>query len=351
MALPREVKIKVSDRCFDTPILLLGKVGEHLATKVVIDASEWQGGEGEFQLLVKRADEEMFTATIEQANGVVTWLIPSAEIGAAGYGEIELNYIINDAKMKSARVDTRVFSSIEIDSLPPNGTTWSQMVLAAVQDARDAARAAEDTQADIELTLDDAVAEAVSEGTERAEHAARSAAEEAERASEIADSVEETLVNAVADATKTATDAANAAKNSSSAAASSASAAAASATNAAKSASAAATSATNAANSASSASNAKTAAEKARDKAIEAHDEIFDILNNATILDTSESCTFNADGLIATITHKSNSTGAIVRTDVFTYNGNVVTEVRTAADGRTQTNVYDLEALSLQFNV
>ena len=84
----------------------------------------------------------MFTATIEQEDGVITWLIPATEIGASGYGEIELNYIVDEAKMKSARVDTRVFSSIEIDSLPPNGTTWSQLVLAAIQDARAAAASA-----------------------------------------------------------------------------------------------------------------------------------------------------------------------------------------------------------------
>ena len=112
MALPRIENVKITDCCFDTPILLLGKVGENLATQVVIDASEWQDGSGTFQLLVKRADEEMFTATITQSNGVVTWLIPAAEIGAAGYGEIELNYLVGEAKIKSARVDTRVFSSI-----------------------------------------------------------------------------------------------------------------------------------------------------------------------------------------------------------------------------------------------
>ena len=155
MAVPREVKVKIADCCFDTPILLLGKVGENLATKVIIDASEWQDGSGTFQLLVKRADEELFTATIEQENGVVTWLIPAAEIGAAGYGEIELNYLVDEVKMKSARVDTRVFSSIEIDSLPPNGLTWSQLVLAAIQDARNAAEEAQSAEQASDKSADD----------------------------------------------------------------------------------------------------------------------------------------------------------------------------------------------------
>lgn len=279
MALPRIVETKIEDYCFDTPILLLGKVGENLATKVIIDASEWQDGSGDFQLLVKRADGEMFTATITASDGVVTWLIPVAEISAAGYGEIELNYVVDEAKIKSARVDTRVFSSIEIDSLPPNGTTWSQLVLAAINDARAAAEEAEKTQSKIE----DALADTVSEVTETAEQASNSA--------------------------------------------------------------------TTASQQATAAGEAKDDAVIARNEAVAARDEIFDVLNNATILDTTETVTFNSDNLVDTIVHVNNVTELVVRTDVFTYNGNIITEVRTAADGSTQTNIYNLNTLEQQFNV
>lgn len=303
MAIPREVRTKIADCCFDTPILLLGKVGENLATRVIIDASEWQDGSGTFQLLVKRADEEMFTATISQENGVVTWLIPAAEIGAAGYGEIELNYIVDEAKMKSARCDTRVFSSIEIDSLPPNGTTWSQMVLAAIQDARDAADDAEEdsTEAAASATLAESYAKGGTgtregEDTDNALYYKQQAALLAEAA--------------------------------------------------ARSETAAGTSARNAGLS-------ETAAAEANRQAQAAHDEIFDVLNNATILDTTETVTLNSDNLVSQIVHTSNETGLVVRTDVFTYteNNTVVTEVRTAADGRTQTNIYNLDTLEQQFNV
>ena len=303
MAIPREVRTKIADCCFDTPILLLGKVGENLATRVIIDASEWQDGSGTFQLLVKRADEEMFTATISQENGVVTWLIPAAEIGAAGYGEIELNYIVGEAKMKSARVDTRVFSSVEIDSLPPNGTTWSQMVLAAIQDARDAADDAEEdsTEAAASATLAERYAKGGTgtregEDTDNALYYKQQAALLAEAA--------------------------------------------------ARSETAAGTSARNAGLS-------EVAAAEANRQAQAAHDEIFDVLNNATILDTTETVTLNSDNLVSQIVHTSNETGLVVRTDVFTYteNNTVVTEVRTAADGRTQTNIYNLDTLEQQFNV
>ena len=301
MAVPREVKVKIADCCFDTPILLLGKVGENLATKVIIDASEWQDGSGTFQLLVKRADEELFTATIEQENGVVTWLIPAAEIGAAGYGEIELNYLVDEVKMKSARVDTRVFSSIEIDSLPPNGLTWSQLVLAAIQDARNAAEEAQSAEQASDKSADDSA-----ESATLAESFAKGGT-----------------------STRTGEDTDNAKYYKEQAA----------------------QSATTAGNKATEANQAKTAAVEAKNQSVAARDQIFDILYNATILNTTETVTFNSDNLVDTIVHTDNASGRVVRTDVFTYNGNIVTEVRTAADGRTQTNVYDLDTLTQQFNV
>lgn len=338
--LPRIIEAKINNDQFSIPILLLGRCGENLATKVVIDVSEWQDGSGTFQLLVKRADEEMFTATIEQDNGVVTWLIPAAEIGAAGYGEIELNYLVGEATMKSARVDTRVFSSIEIDSLPPNGTTWSQLVLAAVQDARAASEGVKRTQNEIDSTISDAVASA----TSSAKNAAQYANDAANRAGEIAKNIEASLCDAVSDATRSASAFSDASASSASSSRDSASSASQSASNAANS-------AAEASGNAGKASAAKKSAESARDEAKAARDEILDVLNNATILDTTETVTFNDDGLVDTIVHTSNGTGIVVRTDVFTYNGSVVTEVRTAADGRIQTNVYDLESLSQQFNV
>lgn len=301
MAVPREVKVKIADCCFDTPILLLGKVGENLATKVIIDASEWQDGRGTYQLLVKRADEELFTATIEQEDGVITWLIPAAEIGASGYGEIELNYIVDEAKMKSARVDTRVFSSIEIDSLPPNGLTWSQLVLAAIQDARNAAEEAQSAEQSSDKSADDSA-----ESAKLAESYAKGGT-----------------------STRTGEDTDNAKYYKEQAA----------------------QSATTAGNKATEANQAKTAAVEAKNQSVAARDQIFDILYNATILNTTETVTFNSDNLVDTIVHTENASGRVVRTDVFTYNGNIVTEVRTAADGRTQTNVYDLDTMTQQFNV
>lgn len=303
MSLPRTIQTKITDDAFDTPILLLGRVGENLATRVVINASEWYATGGDYQLIVKRADSEIFTATISVLSDVITWTIPAAEIGAAGYGEIELNYLTDGIKEKSARCDTRVFSSIEIDSLPPSGTTWSQLVLASVGDARSASTDAEGSAQSASADAD--AAESAHQGAV----AAQQAAETAQAASESAQS------DAKGSAS-TATQAATAAGNSASAAAGSASA-------------------------------AHDAAQQVGQEAA----DILDPLKNATIRNTTETAAFDDEGRIVSIVHTDNGTEAVVRTDVFTYAGETIKEVRTLPNGSNQTNVYDMRNLVFQFNV
>ena len=330
MAVPREVKVKIADCCFDTPILLLGKVGENLATRVIIDASEWQDGSGTFQLLVKRADEELFTATIEQEDGVVTWLIPAAEIGAAGYGEIELNYLVDEVKMKSARVDTRVFSSIEIDSLPPNGLTWSQMVLAAIQDARDAADEAQGAEGEIA----DLIADAVAEATAQAEASAQAAEESKQASEESADdsAASATLAESYAKggtSTRTGEDTDNAKYYKEQAA----------------------RSATTASDKATEANQAKDAAVEAKNKSVKIYEDFTDKLKNAQIFNTTETASFDSKGRLIQIVHTDNDSGDVVRTDTFTYTGDVITELRTLPTGETQKNTYDMLSFVFKYDV
>ncbi len=282
MALPRTIPTKIISDEFDAPILLLGRVGENLATRVVIDASEWHATGGEYQLIVKRADSEIFTATISVLSDVITWTIPAAEIGAAGYGEIELNYLTDGIKAKTARCDTRVFSSVEIDSLPPSGTTWSQLVLAAVGDSRDAADDAQAAQG---------AAETAQGAAETAQGAAETAQEAAEAAQEGAQQAQE-----------------------------------------------------ESSTSASAAVTAKEQAEAARDDAL-------DPLANATIRETTETATFDGEGRVNSIVHTDNGTGEVVRTDTFTYAGEMITEVRTLPNGDSQTNIYDMRNLVFKFDV
>lgn len=134
--------------------------------------------------------------------------------------------------------------------------------------------------------------------------------------------------------------------------------AAASATAAERSKTASATSETNAAASQRAAKtsedNAKaseTAAAEKKDQTQALYDEFNDKLKNAQIYNTKETATFDSEGRLVRIVHTDNATGATVRTDEFTYTGEVITEVRTLPDGRTQTNTYDMLSFVFQYNV
>ena len=371
---PREIRTKIICESFDVPILLLGRCGEGNATRLVIDASGWQNGNGTFDILVKRADGELFTAgNVQQENGIVTWLVSESEIGAPGYGEIELNYKETDGNAKTARCDTRVFSSAEIDILPPSGTTWSQLVLAAVGDANAAATAAASSASGAQASANSASQNASATESSK-QSAAQSATNAAASAQQAAGSAREasgsakTASDKAASASTSATNAANSessAQTSASSAASSASAAHGSATAAASSASGAQASANSASQNASaalsskdsaaqSATNAATSAQQAaqfQQKAQALFDSFHDKLCNAQIYGTKETASFDTEGRIAQIIHTDNTTGATVRTDVFTYAGDMITETRTLPTGEQQVNVYDMTSFVFQYDV
>lgn len=371
---PREIQTKIVCEAFDVPILLLGRCGESNATRLVIDATGWQSGGGAFAILVKRADGELFTAgNVEQEGGIVKWLIAESEIGAPGYGEIELNYTDDSGHVKTARCDTRVFSSMDIDGLPPSGTTWSQLVLAAVGDAMDASALASEaakTAADCASAAkeggDNALASANSaaQSAEQAAMQARNAQGSAQAASGSAETAS-SAADAASAAAGNAAKSAEAAQAAQQAAASSASGAQASETAAASSAKQANTAAADAQKHAETADASKSsAAQSAKDAAASAQqaaqaqqqaqtlfDAFHDKLCNAQIYGTKETASFDAEGRIVQIIHTDNTTGETVRTDVFTYAGDMITETRTLSSGERQINVYDMASFVFQFDV
>lgn len=371
---PREIRTKIVCEAFDTPILLLGRCGEGNATRLIIDVSDWLNGGGTFEILVKRADGELFTAgNVEQGNGVVTWLIAESEIGAPGYGEIELNYTDGSGNIKTARCDTRVFSSMEIDALPPSGTTWSQLVLAAVGDANASASASASGASVAQASAAQAkqaasAAETSKQNAAQSASAASASAQQAAGSAQAAAASAKTASDKAAAASSSESNAANsesAARDSASAAASSATAAQGSATAAASSASSAQTSANSASQNASaalssknsatqSATNAAASAQQAaqsQQKAQALFDSFHDKLCNAQIYGTKETASFDAEGRIVQIIHTDNTTGETVRTDVFTYAGSMITETRTLPTGEKQVNVYDMTSFVFQYDV
>ena len=71
----------------------------------------------------------------------------------------------------------------------------------------------------------------------------------------------------------------------------------------------------------------------------DSHKLLYDITN------TKQTMTLNEAGDVTQIVHTDLLTDEIVRTDVFTYDGDLKTEVRTLAGGRTITIVTDRDAL------
>ena len=77
-------------------------------------------------------------------------------------------------------------------------------------------------------------------------------------------------------------------------------------------------------------------------------DEISDVKNTLSLLDdeipdTVQTITFDQNGNVQSITHSRNN--AAVRTDVFTFAANSVTEVRTLSTGQSLTIVTNLSTL------
>ena len=72
-------------------------------------------------------------------------------------------------------------------------------------------------------------------------------------------------------------------------------------------------------------------------------DEVNEMLMNSSIPGTTETVTFDANNKPASVTHTAS--GVAVRTDVFTWGTNSVTEVRTLANGKHVTLVTNLTTL------
>jgi hypothetical protein len=74
----------------------------------------------------------------------------------------------------------------------------------------------------------------------------------------------------------------------------------------------------------------------------------FGIPNNSLMRDienTRQNVTLNPDGTVAQIVHTDLDTDAVIRTDIVTYDGATVTQVRTLADGSTLTITTDTDTL------
>ena len=161
----------------------LGRYGEHLASSVTFDISEWVNtyGDGVVFLLHRRnGDSVPCPCEIWQDGSTVTWTITQYDTGVAGRGMVELQYFSNGALVKSETFVTVVERSLyrggEEAPEPYNG--WMDKMLQAassIVEGVDAVEASANTAVEAKDGAEDAQAAA-----ETARDEARAARDEAQ---------------------------------------------------------------------------------------------------------------------------------------------------------------------------
>lgn len=114
----------------------LGRTGEHNATRVIIDATEWQEEypNGALALLVRNPDGAVYPAEVTTDSYVLTWIVTKDETAIAGNGEIELILSADGYIVKSARCATQIDAALtqNTDSLPESTPEWVSQLIAAL---------------------------------------------------------------------------------------------------------------------------------------------------------------------------------------------------------------------------
>ena len=123
-------------------VIPLGHTGEHNATRVTIDATEWQEEypNGALALLVRNPNGIVYPAQVETNGYVLTWNVTRDETAIAGNGEIELILSADGYVVKSARCTTQIDAALSQNADdPPTGTPeWVTELLGSLDNIKDA---------------------------------------------------------------------------------------------------------------------------------------------------------------------------------------------------------------------
>ena len=146
---------------FGDQALLLGRVGENRATRVLIKLqsilSQYPGAAA--SITVKQPDRTEYPAAVKQEDGILTWEITSADIGdKAGSGQAQIT--IQDADgtiIKTAIAYTRVGESLGDATAPaPDPVeTWIDKAAGTLADVKRAGNAAQAVADEVQRRLDD----------------------------------------------------------------------------------------------------------------------------------------------------------------------------------------------------
>lgn len=136
--------------------LMLGRVGENRATRVTVDLSSviQRYPDAIGSITVKQPDGTEYPAVVTQANGMLTWIITSADIGnKPGTGAAQITVCSADGTIiKTAIATTRVSESLGSPQTPAPEPVQAWVDSAAaqlgkvIQAGTDAAKAAKNAE-------------------------------------------------------------------------------------------------------------------------------------------------------------------------------------------------------------
>lgn len=112
--------------------IVLGRQGENNVETVQFDVGNMieEYGEGDFVLLHQRCqDVAPYPCEITVDNGVVNWLITSADVYYKGSGLAQLMFIVDDAVAKTVIYKTFTLPSIDGGEIPEPIPSWIEQVL------------------------------------------------------------------------------------------------------------------------------------------------------------------------------------------------------------------------------
>ena len=187
-------------------VIPLGHTGEHNATRVTIDATEWQEEytNGALALLVRNPNGIVYPAQVETNGYVLTWNVTRDETAIAGNGEIELILSSDGYVCKSARCTTQIDAALTQSSDVPPGSRpeWMSELIASLPDVKEASetiKAANTATDNANAAAEDAAAAA--KGAAAAASAANAAAQTANAAAQTANAAAARLDGMTATAT------------------------------------------------------------------------------------------------------------------------------------------------------
>lgn len=130
----------------------LGRAGENLAQKIVFNVSDWARlfGPGNVSLIVCRPNDQQpypVEVTSDMESGEVWWVVSDSDTAKAGWGRVELLYLVDDAVVKSRTWQTYVSKSLSgPNPTDPSVDPWAAYVAAVIKAAIDAKDAAQKAQ-------------------------------------------------------------------------------------------------------------------------------------------------------------------------------------------------------------